>query len=1383
MSLIIDNFIDNNYFNSYFVEFEMPKYFKGGEPEKSFENIKAVYVKLQAIGFENLSEAQLEIEFIQKIFENLGYSFAYQVNKKVFGKSYKPDFALFESEKLKNEHYQDDKASNENILALCESKAYTIPLDNKKVDNTNPHFQLIRYLNDLKINFGILTNGQFWRFYNVTKNYADKVFFEIDLEWIIKNDDFFAFQYFYYLFRKEHFYDLNNPSSEKKNFVELQAEIILQVENDLKELIYGENSIIENIGQKLFANHQYEYNLREIYSASLFFAFRLLFIAYFEDKFHKTLFDIHKHYGDNSLRQLLLKLETKTYKKYDAEDYQGWNDLKILFNYLDKGNLDLRIPLLNGGLFAENKAELLTKPWILTNQDIKEILSLLLYHKSSTNHAKTWRDFKTLSVTHIGNIYEGLLESEFRQAFDGVHYLVYTKGKTEIEGYYDDFDYKNIKNDKKIIIHSERLYAETEIYFSNKSNTRKSTASYYTPTEITKFMAENAIDEALQSKQLVKLKIMDNACGSGHFLIETLNLLTKKALERLNLSQEPLLQQLIATEKEVIAKTMFMVLKGAAYELDELTLLKRILLKKIIFGVDLNHFAIELTRLSLWLDTFILGTPLSFIEHHIKQGNALIGGNKKELFENLVDKNDLFATKLQEKVKQLVEQISILSELKDSTAQEIEQSKKIYENLLPTLQQLNLAMNFHTYRRFVPIIFGKEAAKEQQIKLQNALTAFEKDIFEAKNTVLVTEIRETAEKFSFFNYEIEFAEVFQTPTNSPKGGRQEEVGFDMIIGNPPWDKTKFDDKDFFPMWRSSYRTMKQSEKNETRLTVLDYVGVQAEYDFKKDFVTFANEYCKNNYPNNAGAGDNNLFRFFIERNLALLNKTGTLNYVTPSAWIYEDSSIAIRKHIFQNYHLHYFYQFENRKGIFPAVHRSYKFAIFKISHPTMTPPLAPPLLGGGTLTPPLAPPLLGGETLTPPLAPPLLGGETLTPPLAPSLLGGETLTPPLAPSLLGGETLTSKMSKTPLPIGEGQGVGLPVRFMKTDINILYANDRKDEVLYYPYEDIYNLSPEHWALFEVKADKDLAIIRKAYQLFQPLNPEYIDFRRELDMTLDRDLFKEKPDDLILYEGKMIQQFKNTFAAPQYWVNNAEFENSLKDTELIRLVSDIYEQLPIKNGKDNHKEHILRQLEITEEELREKIVFDKEYLRLCFRGISGNVNERTLIAAIIPRNHTFGNSMFAHIPKKYVLEGNTIVIKPVPMERILFIQSIFNSIILDYIIRFIVDMNINKTYLMRLPIPQPSDEELQNNENYRKIISNTLKINKVNNPDLDLGKVTDLPKTEKQKIFLQIENDCLIAKLYGITPEELAHLTSPEYFKVLNNTQEAYLSVLVEKYKKF
>ncbi|MCU0392545.1 MAG: hypothetical protein MUE81_15645, partial [Thermoflexibacter sp.] len=112
-------------------------------------------------------------------------------------------------------------------------------------------------------------------------------------------------------------------------------------------------------------------------------------------------------------------------------------------------------------------------------------------------------------------------------------------------------------------------------------------------------------------------------------------------------------------------------------------------------------------------------------------------------------------------------------------------------------------------------------------------------------------------------------------------------------------------------------------------------------------------------------------------------------------------------------------------------------------------------------------------------------------------------------------------------------------------------------------------------------------------------------------------------------------------------------------------------------------------------------------------------------------------------------------------------------------------------MRLPIPQPSDEELLENEMYKKLIINAWKLNVVNNPELDKsiklskslilsGKI-DLPKTDKQKTFLQIEIDCLVAQLYGITQEELAHLTSPTYFKVLNEKNSAYLSALVHTYK--
>lgn len=1302
--LAFDDFIHNNYFNSYFVEYKLQEHFIGENAQKAFENIINVYQKLD---FDALSEAQLEEEFIKVVLQELGYFLAYQVNKKSFGKNYKPNFALFESENVKNEHYsKTDKAENENILALCESKSCKIELDNKKIDSKNPHFQLIRYLNDLKISFGFLTNGCFWRLYDVSKNRADKVFYEINLEIILQNNDFQAFQYFYYIFCQQTLISFNRPNPQKKNFLELQAEIILQVENDLKELIYGQDSIIETIGQKLF--NQNQYSIREIYANSLFFGFRMLFIAYFESKFYPELFKKHKAYSRYSLRSILFKLQNNL--EYEKQGFDAWNDLKLLFQYLNQGNLDIEIPLLNGGLFAISKAPLLELPWILDNADLLKILKLLLHHQDS----KAWRDYKTLSVTHIGNIYEGLLESEFRQAFEGTYYLEYLQGKNISEGYFDDFDYQRLKNDKKVRILKERLYENTEIYLSNQSNTRKTTASYYTPSEITHFMAKESIEKSLrQNNDLVKLKILDNACGSGHFLIETLNILTKIGLERLDNQEDVLLKQLLETEKATIVEHNKKVLRSAQFELDELTLLKRILLKKIIFGVDLNDFAIELTRLSLWLDTFILGTPLSFIEHHVKQGNALIGYTKNELFENLQKNNDLFANKLKEKINFLVEKLSVLSNLKDNTPQEVAQSKQIYESLQPDLQQLNLVMNFYTYKRFLPIMQrqNKAVLKEKLIELNAVLTDFEKEIFEEKNTVLVQNIKEIARKFSFFNYEIEFAECFQNWN----------AGFDLIIGNPPWDKTKFDDKDFFSMWRSSYRSMKHSEKEEVRINILDYKGVSQEYENNRNSVVFANDYYKEFYPQNAGVGDNNLFRFFIERNLTLLCKKGVLTLITPSSWIFEDSSIKIRKHIFQNYHLHFFYQFENKKGIFPAVDSRYKFAIFQITHKK----------------------------------------ETV-------------------------ENSKFDQTETVIPLA------LPVRFMQTNTDVLYENQGKNDILYYPYEDIYTLSPNHWALFEIKSDQDLPIIRKVYQQFQPLSPDYLDFRNELHMTNDRDIFREKPEDMILYEGKMIHQFRNDFANPQYWIKQKDFENRLTETEISRLVSDIYEQMPEKNGNENHKEYLLKELKLSESDLQQLIVLDSEYVRLCFRGIARNTDIRTLITAIIPQKNTYGSSMFGHIPKKYVLENGKIGIQNIAMERVLFVQSLFNSILMDYLMRFLVDMNVSKTYLMRLPVPQPVDEELLENDLYKKLIVNTLKLNLANNLNLknslaDLQKrlkITekDLPKTEKQRIFLQIENDVLVGKLYGLTLAELKHLSGSAYFKILNEKQAEYLVVLYQKYEK-
>ncbi|MDX2304704.1 MAG: N-6 DNA methylase [Microscillaceae bacterium] len=1309
MNLQIKDFTQNNFFNRQFLEDDLPKLFQDAEPAPVFEKIKQLYQKDK---FAILSEAQLEEEFIKPVLQALGFSLAYQVSKKAFGKTHKPDFTLFENENHKDEHYTSDKADNALILALCESKAYTIALDNKKLDTQNPHFQLIRYLNDLKIDFGFLTNGRFWRFYETKENRAEKVFYEVDLEQIIEANDLRAFCYFYYIFRKENYLIAppNVPITQRvdiQRLLEINREAKRALEKDLKKIIYGEESILEMIGQPLFARYKApEYSLQDIYRNAVTFAFRLLFIAYFEDKFYEILFEKHPFYKKFSLHYFLQYLQDED--EYPPERYNGWGKLKDIFKMMNEGREDDEIPLLDGGLFAEKEAPLLTKGKVLKNRELKIILELLLDYSRSAEQSLFKRDFKSLSIRHIGNIYEGLLEFEFREALgENIYYVVYQEKNKSYEGFFDTYDYHQLKSNPKITLESEKIYPKGHIYFTNASNSRKVTASYYTPDELTHFMVDEAIEQALQAEpNILKLRILDNACGSGHFLLEVLNQITQRAYAQLDHHAD--LRQTLQTEKEQIRQTLSGYLQDI--EIDELVLLKRLLLKRVIFGVDLNPFAVELTKLSLWLDTFILGTPLSFIQHHIKQGNALINSRLSEFVQNIQE--SIFKTQINDQLHALREKLYTLSQLKDTSREEIQKSKEIYEALQPDLFLLNQILNLETYRYFIDFEYeeedkiikakplDKEGTAEKTNKqqytesLNKVFQSFNLQNFREKNSEIFAEAQRLADKYHFFHYEVAFAEVFSNG----------ERGFHCIIGNPPWDKTKFDEKDFFPLYRSSYRTMKQSEKKDVRDNILAYPQAKVYYEDLKDRIVNSNEYFKKRFELSAGAGDGNLFRFFIENNLRLLHPQGCLTYLTPSAWSYEDGSQTLRKHILQHYHLHFFYQFENREKIFKKVDSRYKFALFQLK-------------------------------------------------------------------------AKAKEEAT---------LDIPTRFMQTDVGVLKT---QEQIMPYSLEDIQMLSPEHWALMELKHPTDLTILRKAYQAFQPIDPEYMDFRNELHLTADRDLFKEEKDDLPLYEGKMIHQFDSLLAPPQYYVNEQALEQRLKSVETNRLIDQVYEQIPLekKNGKGKQKSVLIYLGMSSEDELKPYLIFDKSFPRLVFRDVARNTDERSLISALIPAGVTYGNTLYGSMPKKYILDGKAVKAKPQALNRVLFINAIFNSLVVDYILRFIIDIHVNKTYLMRLPMPQPSDEALEANPDYRTLYQNALRLNLAHNPQgfPELSTLAEqyglqIPTAEKQLNLLRIENDCIVARLYGISPEELKHLSSAAYFKVLHEKNPAYIDTLLAYY---
>ncbi|EAJ8529817.1 Eco57I restriction-modification methylase domain-containing protein, partial [Campylobacter jejuni] len=793
-----------------------------------------------------------------------------------------------------------------------------------------------------------------------------------------------------------------------------------------------------------------------------------------------------------------------------------------------------------------------------------------------------------------------------------------------------------------------------QIYLKNSSNSRKSTASFYTPQFIANFLIQSALKDKLNNENILKFKILDNACGSGHFLVGVLNAITHIVLS--DFDHFTNLKELYEEEKENILNYIKDFVQD--YEVDESDILKRLLLKRIIYGVDLNPFSIELTKLSLWIDSFIFGTPLSFIEHHIKCGNALINSNLSD-FKDLIKQNssNLFTNSITQEFEILQEVFEKLDNLKDTNEEQIKQSKQIYQNeITPKLDKLNLYLNYINTLHFV---------NKEELQILKALS--QDDIQNlSQNEQAKAIISKYQKEFNFFNYELEFPEIVEN---------QVFKGFDIIIGNPPWDKTKFSDSDFFPQYKSDYRSLIASKKKEIQDNLLAKDYIKQNYEKQKAYINDLSEYYKKAYPLNKGSGDGNLFRLFVEKNLSLLKQDGNLAYVLPSALMFEDGSLTLRKEILENKTLEYFYSFENRQAIFADVDSRYKFALMLIKN-----------------------------------------------------------------------TQANHTHK------------IKMMFYKTDINSL---KNKDEILTLNLKDIKKLSPTHLALMELKDKQALEILRKSYNAFQNLSFDYIDFRRELDMTNDKDLFIEEFREglLPLYEGKMIHQFDANFSQTTYFLEKAKFDERLKSKELYRAKK------------------------ATGKELNPKLIkYDREFFRLGYRKISRDTDERTLIASLLPKNCGGADSTYSNIPKQYVLKDDVICMDIVPYERILFVLALFNSLVVDFIIRNMVQINVSKSYLERIPLPQPSDEEIQNNEIYKTLAKNALLLQLYNDQNHHFDELKqefnikneEIPKTKKAYDILRAKNDLLVKELYGLSDDEFSYMIST--FKVLNEKQSEYITLL-------
>src|SRR6266496_1600072 len=447
-------------------------------------------------------------------------------------------------------------------------------------------------------------------------------------------------------------------------------------------------------------------------------------------------------------------------------------------------------------------------------------LDLMARDLDEKRHELAFIDYKSLGVRQLGSIYEGLLEFKLRIA--PVEMAIIKGKKTE-----ETLSYAEAQQKKLTILKEgrgkdahEKILPRGTVYLENDRRERKATGSYYTPDYIVKYIVEHTVGPVLAQKiealrpifreaektlkverdkvkalgrkdisaenetykkyretlneAFFDLKVLDPAMGSGHFLVEAVDYITDQLAKILTAFKwNPIIHELAQTRHEIQEE---MERQGVTIDMSKLTdlnLLKRRVLKSCIYGVDLNPMAVELAKVSLWLDCFTLGAPLSFLDHHMKCGNSLIGGHIQEVQDSLSQglwgnqfAGLLSATQLMRKV----------GELSDVTAQEVAESRKAYKGAYDALAPFKRLLDV-----WISEYFGNKKARITTSVYAGAIVAdnYSKANQEDKQAI---EIALTlAKDKGFFHWELEFPEVFFDETK-----RKENGGFDAVVGNPPY---------------------------------------------------------------------------------------------------------------------------------------------------------------------------------------------------------------------------------------------------------------------------------------------------------------------------------------------------------------------------------------------------------------------------------------------------------------------------------------------------------------------------------------------------------------------------------------------------------------------
>lgn len=771
-----------------------------------------------------------------------------------------------------------------------------------------PHSLVQEFLNRDEALWGIVTNGRKLRILRDSQRMTRPTYLEFDLEGMITGSQYSEFALLYRIMHRTRF--PRGSDDAHTCFLERWFQQGIEQGGRVREkLRNGVEAALERLGRR-FIQHPDSTELRRELARGRLSAqdferellrliYRLLFLMVAEER--RLLFSgeptdeqriYERYYSVSQLRERAALPQMRNRESHRHSDL--WQGLLTTFRLFRIEDLAQRLGLhaLNGELFGESACRHLESARI-SNHDLLRAIDSLGRFDDETVRRRV--NYAALDVEELGSVYESLLDFE------------------------------------PIVVEADPERPELWDFQLGAGGGRKSSGSYYTPRELVQELIGSALvpvmeqrlkdagrDPAKQEQALRSMTVIDPAAGSGHFLLAAARRIARELARVRTGEREPAPEAVRTAMRDVVPSC--------------------------IYGVDKNPMAVDLCKVGLWIEGHEPGRPLSFLDHHIKHGDSLIGvydiqvlqdGIPDGAYKALTGDDKAVAARVkalnkrhkqgEQSLRPVVEQRRDLAsdyrdlrEMPDDTPEAVRDKEALYLLLREDGLTARTACDLWTYAFFAPLTVESEA-----------LVPTSDDVRSQHRAQVNGDAMAASREHPYFHWPLEFPDVFN------------DGGFDVVLGNPPWERYALQEKEWFASRDQSVANARNAAARKRAITALadSNPGLHADFEAAKHLAEAQSDFTRASGRFPLGAkGQINLYQVFIEQDRALLKRAGRAGVIAPTGIATDNNTKDLFGDFVSRGQLVSLYDFENRKKLFP-IPSYWKFSLVTLAGTAQSGPI------------------------------------------------------------------------------------------------------------------------------------------------------------------------------------------------------------------------------------------------------------------------------------------------------------------------------------------------------------------------------------------------------------------------------------------------------------